>query len=76
MCKKDSLDLLSGFWNAPLAKKPEPCLEYVVVHEMIHFLERHHGQRFVKLIDFYMPDWQLRRNELNRHPLSHEDWRY
>lgn len=62
--------------NLELAKKPPPCLEYILVHEMIHFLERHHNERFRELMDRLMPQWRLYREELNRAPLSHEDWRY
>lgn len=37
--------------NTELAKKPRECLEYVVVHEMAHLLERHHNERFMALMD-------------------------
>jgi len=46
------------------------------VHEMIHIHERKHGERFREMMDVMMPDWQLRRNELNAAPLAHEDWSY
>jgi predicted metal-dependent hydrolase len=62
--------------NLELAKKPLACLEYVVVHEMAHLLERRHNDRFVALLDQFMPGWQLVRDELNRAPLAHEDWEY
>jgi len=62
--------------NTELAKKPKHCLEYIVVHEMVHFLERHHGNRFVSLMDTFMPEWRLYRDELNRHPLPHETWQF
>lgn len=62
--------------NLELAKKPSRCLEYVLVHEMVHILERNHTQRFQKLMDRAMPDWRRRRDELNRAPLAHEDWQY
>jgi predicted metal-dependent hydrolase len=60
--------------NLELAKKSPQCLEYIVVHEMVHGLERGHGERFVSLMDHYLPDWRQRRNELNESPLAHEDW--
>jgi predicted metal-dependent hydrolase len=41
-----------------LAKKPEACLEYVVVHEMAHLIERYHNQRFHRLMDTFIPDWR------------------
>lgn len=61
--------------NTELAKKPRHCLEYIVVHEMIHFIDSHHGNRFISLMDRFMPQWQLYRDELNRRPLAHEDWK-
>ena len=62
--------------NLELAKKPASCLEYILVHEMVHFLERDHNDRFRELMDRFMPQWRLHRDELNRAPLAHEDWRY
>ena len=62
--------------NLELAGKPAMCLEYVLVHEMVHFLERRHGDRFRALMDGLMPQWRLHREELARAPLAHEDWRY
>ena len=62
--------------NTDLAKKPLECLEYIVVHEMIHLLEPTHNSRFVALMDRFMPKWQICRTELNRLPVRHEDWDY
>ena len=62
--------------NLELAKKPVSCLEYILVHEMIHFIERHHDERFRESMDTLMPQWRLHRDELNRAPLAHEDWTY
>ena len=62
--------------NLELAKKPPSCLAFVLVHEMVHLLERHHNDRFVGLMDAAMPQWRTFRDELNREPLAHEDWRY
>ncbi len=62
--------------NLELAKKSPRCLEYILVHEMVHLLERHHTERFRALMDRCMPDWRLRRDELNASPLAHEDWDY
>lgn len=62
--------------NLELAKKPPQCLEYIVVHELVHLLERHHNERFVALMDRWLPDWRLRREVLNRSPLAHEEWAY
>jgi predicted metal-dependent hydrolase len=60
--------------NPELAKKNPRCLEYIVVHELTHFIERTHNERFVKLMDLHMPDWRVRRDELNGAPLAAEDW--
>ncbi len=62
--------------NLELIKKPELCLEYVVVHELVHLLERHHNDRFAALMDQAMPQWRLHREELNREPLGHVMWEY
>ncbi|WP_326547303.1 SprT family zinc-dependent metalloprotease [Mycolicibacterium sp. ND9-15] len=71
-CNRENLQL---WFNVELAKKHPHCLEYVVVHEMVHYLERNHTERFVKLMDGLLPDWRARRDELNTSPLAHEEWR-
>lgn len=62
--------------NLELAKKPIHCLEYIIVHEMVHILERHHDERFATKMDAFMASWRLYRDELNRAPLSNEKWEY
>lgn len=62
--------------NTELAKKPLECLEYIVVHEMVHLLEPSHNERFIILMTKHMPKWKFYREELNRLPVRHEDWRY
>lgn len=62
--------------NSELAKKPPECLEYIVVHEMVHLLEPTHNQRFVAIMDRLLPQWQSHRDSLNRLPVRHEDWGY
>jgi len=62
--------------NLELAKRPIQCLEYVIVHELVHLLERLHSERFMELMDKFMPHWRLRREELNRSALGHETWDY
>ena len=62
--------------NLELAKKPTSCLVYVLVHEMVHLIERGHNDRFWGLMDRLMPQWRLHRDELNHAPLAHEDWCY
>ena len=62
--------------NLELAKKPASCLVYVLVHEMVHLLERNHTDRFRALMDQHLPQWPVYRDQLNSRPLAHEDWRY
>jgi len=62
--------------NLELAKKPVQCLEYLVVHELIHLIERHHSDRFISLMDRHLPSWRLHRQELNSAPLGHATWTY
>ena len=62
--------------NLELAKKPLHCLEYIVVHEMIHLLERHHNNLFLAYMDKFIPRWKFYKEELNRLPVSHEEWEY
>lgn len=62
--------------NLELAKKPIQCLEYILVHELLHLIERHHNDRFRSLMDQYLPQWQAHRDELNRSLLAEERWDY
>ena len=62
--------------NLELAKKPIECVEYILVHELVHLHERKHNDRFVALMSTYLPDWRVRRDELNRLPFRHLDWKY
>jgi predicted metal-dependent hydrolase len=62
--------------NTDLAKKPSACLEYIVVHEMIHLLEPTHNKGFMTLMDQFMPSWRAYRDALNRLPVRHYDWDY
>jgi hypothetical protein len=62
--------------NLELAKKSPRCLEYIIVHELVHLLERKHNERFVALMDQFLPQWRLVRDELNQAPLGHEEWGY
>ena len=62
--------------NSELAKKPPECLEYIVVHEMVHLLEPTHNRTFIALMDQFMPKWQFYRDNLNRLPVRHESWGY
>lgn len=62
--------------NLELAKKPSECLEYIIVHELLHMIEPSHNEKFITLMDKYLPKWKFYRAELNRMPVRHEDWKY
>lgn len=62
--------------NTDLAKKPPECLEYIVVHELMHLLEPTHNARFQSLMDHHHPQWRSHRETLNRLPVRHETWGY
>ena len=62
--------------NLELAKKPVGCIEYVVVHELLHLVERTHNARFVDLMTQHLPTWRSSKEELNRLILAHEKWGY
>jgi predicted metal-dependent hydrolase len=63
------------WFNVELAKKHPDSLEYIVVHEMTHLLERGHGKRFITLMNGFMPDWRAKRDQLNDAPLAPEEWK-
>lgn len=54
--------------NTQLVSKPPQCLEYVIVHELVHMLEKGHGMAFYNLMDKYLPDWRARRMILKNSP--------
>ncbi len=62
--------------NLELIKKPHECLEYILVHELVHLHERHHNMNFRSLMDKYLPKWRGCRDLLNRMPLAYGDWLY
>ena len=62
--------------NLELAKKPIYCLEYILVHEMVYLIERKHNDRYIALMDQFLPGWRARRDELSYAPLVHETWSY
>lgn len=75
--KADSCNRETGhvWFNVELAKKHPEQLEYIVVHEMTHLLERGHGERFTKLMDALMANWRRHRDQLNDAPLVDGEWR-
>lgn len=62
--------------NLELSKKPIICLEYIIVHELVHLLERNHNDKFVSYMNQFMPKWRMYKAELNRLPVAHNDWDY
>jgi len=62
--------------NLELVKKPVQCLEYIVVHELVHLLERYHNDKFLAMMNAFLPQWRSRRIELNAAPLAHATWNY
>lgn len=62
--------------NLELAKKNPRCLEYIIVHEMVHLLERHHNDRFKAYMDEFLPNWRSIRGELNEMIYESSQWTY
>jgi predicted metal-dependent hydrolase len=62
--------------NTELAKKQIESIEYVLIHEMVHLLERNHNEKFIAYMDSFSPKWRHLREELNRSALGHVDWSY
>ncbi|MGB2552221.1 M48 family metallopeptidase [Campylobacter sp. MOP51] len=56
--------------NYELAKKPLECLEYIIVHELVHMLERHHNKKFIAYMDKFLPNWRTVKSILNALPLE------
>lgn len=61
-CNTEKANLL---FNLELAKKPIPCIEYVVAHELVHLLERKHSDIFKAYLDKHIPNWKKLKDELN-----------
>lgn len=62
--------------NLELAKKPYQCIEYILVHEMVHLLERNHNDKFISYMNHFLPEWRQVKNELNSLPVEHREWGY
>ncbi len=62
--------------NTDLAKKPPECLEYILLHELLHLIEPSHNEKFIKLMGHVMPKWRSHRQLLNSLPVSNESWLY
>jgi len=72
-CNTDNKSILL---NLELAKKPLHCIEYIVVHELIHIIERKHNDHFISLLNHHLPNWRHYKEELNNLPVSHPRWEY
>lgn len=55
--------------NLELVKLPIDCIEYIIVHEMMHLLERHHNDNFKAMLDKYLPSWKERKKIIEYFPL-------
>ena len=51
--------------NSELAKHDQKCLEYVIVHEMLHIIEKGHNQKFYSMLVKYIPEWKIIRKKMN-----------
>lgn len=71
-----NIDAKRIWLNLELAKKPFHCIEYIIVHEMVHLLERNHNDRFIGYMNHFLPEWRHLKDELNSLPVSHIDWEY
>jgi predicted metal-dependent hydrolase len=60
--------------NLELIKKPVHCIDYIILHEMTHLIEKRHNDRFRDLLTHHMSHWQTYRDELNQSPLGHDEW--
>ena len=54
--------------NLELAGHPPACLEYIVVHELLHYVVQPHNTRFYALLDHHLPNWEDARRELQAPP--------
>lgn len=56
--------------NTELAKKPRECLDYVLLHELAHLIERNHSHSFHEVLDYALPHWKEMKYLLNSLPIS------
>ena len=69
-----NIDKKSILLNLNLAKVPVECIEYIIVHEMVHLLERHHNDNFKTHMKRFIPEWCRYKDILNQSVLSFENW--
>ena len=60
--------------NLELVKKPIECIEYILMHEMIHLIELNHNDQFIAYLNKFIPKWKHYKEELNRSALGYVDW--
>lgn len=60
--------------NLELVKKPIEYIEYILMHEMIHLIERKHNDQFIAYLNKFIPKWKHYKEELNRSALGYVDW--
>ena len=58
--KSKSISLNYYLYTTPIA-----CIDYVILHELTHFIHYNHNEDFYLFLSFYMPDWKIRKNELD-----------
>ena len=61
--------------NLELAKKPRKCLDYVILHELVHLIEKNHSEKFMDVLESVMPNWSSVKDELNMYPLGYANWK-
>lgn len=61
--------------NLELSKVPVECIEYIVVHEMVHLFERHHNDNFKAYMDKFLPEWRICKDILDHSVLGYEEWK-
>jgi hypothetical protein len=52
--------------NRDLIKAPLACIKYVIVHELCHLKQHHHGKEFFEILSRVMPDWEIRKFRLEK----------
>ena len=61
-CLKDKSTVIL---NSELIKAPKYCIEYVVLHELVHFIYSNHNADFFGILASIMPDWKERKRILD-----------
>lgn len=64
------------WFNLELVKKPSHCLDFIIVHELTHLLEKNHNDKYKKYMNRFMPNWRQYKEELNSLILPYASWSY